>query len=314
MKYFIYLQYDGTNYHGWQTQPDAVSVQETIEKGLSMLLRRQIFIVGAGRTDAGVHASQMVAHFALTDTQREVEDNEQATNVVQTADANSATPVAPAQEAVTQEVQGAEAATEATQQPKERTEEELKTLTFKLNQVLPEDIVIQKIIPVRDEAHARFSPLSRTYRYYITNHKTLYNRNYAMRVFEPLDVELMNHACAKLFCYEDFTSFSKLHTDTKTNNCKIMDAYWETRKQKVADGWAYDYVFTIRADRFLRNMVRAIVGTLLQVGRHKMTVQEFAQVIERKDRCTAGDSVAAKGLFLEEIEYPPSIFFDENNE
>ncbi|MBP5213617.1 MAG: tRNA pseudouridine synthase A, partial [Bacteroidales bacterium] len=163
MRYFIYLKYDGTDYHGWQSQPNAVSVQETIEKKLSMLLRRELTIVGAGRTDAGVHASCMVAH-------TEIEDLEMP----------------------------------------------LDQLTFKLNQVLPPDIVINKIVRVTPQAHARFSATSRTYRYYITTGKPLYNRKYTMRIFEPLDIELMNHACAKLFCYEDFTSFSKLHTDTKT--------------------------------------------------------------------------------------------------
>lgn len=307
MKYFIYLQYDGTNYHGWQTQPDAITVQETIEQKLSMLLRRQIFIVGAGRTDAGVHASQMVAHFALTENQtvREPEEAEERTE---------ATNFEAQPEAVTgKEATSADIAPEGkTSAPLELSTEELKTLTFKLNQVLPADIVIQKIIPVRDEAHARFSPISRTYRYYITTHKALYNRDFVMRMYEPLDIEMMNHACAKLFCYEDFTSFSKLHTDTKTNNCKIMEAYWTARPaEKTVEGWEYDYVFTIKADRFLRNMVRAIVGTLIQVGRHRMTIQEFAQVIEQKNRCTAGDSVPAKGLFLEEIEYPEEIFFGE---
>ena len=307
MKYFIYLQYDGTNYHGWQTQPDAITVQETIEQKLSMLLRRQIFIVGAGRTDAGVHASQMVAHFALTENQaeREPEEAEERTE---------ATDFEVQPEVVTEkEATSADIAPEGkTSAPLELSAEELKTLTFKLNQVLPEDIVIQKIIPVRDEAHARFSPISRTYRYYITTHKALYNRDFVMRMYEPLDIEMMNHACAKLFCYEDFTSFSKLHTDTKTNNCKIMEAYWTARPaEKTVEGWEYDYVFTIKADRFLRNMVRAIVGTLIQVGRHRMTIQEFAQVIEQKNRCTAGDSVPAKGLFLEEIEYPEDIFFGE---
>ncbi|MBP5680258.1 MAG: tRNA pseudouridine(38-40) synthase TruA [Bacteroidales bacterium] len=309
MKYFIYLQYDGTNYHGWQTQPDAVTVQETIEQKLSMLLRRQIFIVGAGRTDAGVHASQMVAHFALTENQaeREPEESEELSTVATTekvADTEVQPEAAPAGAAT-------EAGTSNASTPLELSAEELNTLTFKLNQVLPADIVIKKIIPVRDEAHARFSPISRTYRYYITTHKALYNRDYVMRMFEPLDIEMMNHACAKLFCYEDFTSFSKLHTDTKTNNCKIMEAYWTARPKDGAEGWDYDYVFTIKADRFLRNMVRAIVGTLIQVGRHRMTIQEFAQVIERKDRCTAGDSVPAKGLFLEEIEYPEDIFYNE---
>jgi tRNA pseudouridine38-40 synthase len=311
MKYFIYLQYDGTNYHGWQTQPDAVTVQETIEQKLSMLLRRQIFIVGAGRTDAGVHASQMVAHFALTENQavREPEEAEELSTAATTEKA-AKTDVQP-------ETAPTGNATETgsennTSTPLELSAEELKTLTFKLNQVLPADIVIQKIIPVRDEAHARFSPISRTYRYYITTHKALYNRDFVMRMYEPLDIEMMNHACAKLFCYEDFTSFSKLHTDTKTNNCKIMEAYWTARPaEQTVEGWEYDYVFTIKADRFLRNMVRAIVGTLIQVGRHRMTIQEFAQVIEQKNRCTAGDSVPAKGLFLEEIEYPEEIFFEE---
>ena len=289
MKYFIYLQYDGTNYHGWQSQPDAVTVQQTIEEKLSMLLRRKVFIVGAGRTDAGVHASQMVAHFAVP--------------VVETDAADAARP----DEETTEE------AVQTSEQRHETityTPEELQTLTFKLNQVLPEDIVIQRIVPVKDDAHARFSPISRTYRYYISNHKAMYTRGYVMRMFEPLDIELMNHACAKLFCYQDFTSFSKLHTDTKTNICNIMEAYWQASPKEMPTGWAYDYVFTIKADRFLRNMVRAIVGTLIQVGRHKITIQDFAQIIERKDRCTAGDSVPAKGLFLEEIEYPEDIFVE----
>ena len=285
MKYFIYLQYDGTDYHGWQTQPNCVTVQETIEQKLSMLLRRPTGIVGAGRTDTGVHASQMVAHFTLTERTPNDEGR-----VAQGEDEASDNENRVADNGITLEDLGTDC----------------KTLAFKLNQVLPPDITVQRIVAVKPEAHARFSALSRTYRYYITTQKPLYRRNYVMRMFETLDVEMMNHACAKLFCYEDFTSFSKLHTDTKTNNCKIMDAYWQAvGKDEVS------YVFTIRADRFLRNMVRAIVGTLIQVGRHKMTIQEFAQVIERKDRCTAGDSVAACGLFLEEIEYPESIFFDE---
>ncbi len=273
MKYFIYLQYDGTQYHGWQNQPDAITVQETIEKKLSMLLRRETFIVGAGRTDAGVHARLMVAHFVFGD-ENEASDE----------DPNKK------------------------KSPFKGDFEGLQDLTFKLNQVLPHDIKILKIVPVKDEAHARFSPIARTYRYYITTDKPLYNRDYVMRTYEPLDVEAMNHACAKLFCYEDFTSFSKLHTDTKTNNCKIMEAYWT--RQPNPEGTGETYIFMIKADRFLRNMVRAIVGTLIRVGRHRMTIQEFAQIIERKDRCTAGDSVPASGLFLEDIEYPEDIFLE----
>lgn len=279
LKYFIYLQYDGTQYHGWQSQPDAVTVQQTIEEKLSMILRREIFIVGAGRTDAGVHASQMVAHFAIVDKKYEDESQEQYEPVGLTLEEIGMT---------------------------------CQDLTFKLNQVLPGDITIQKVVPVKEEAHARFSPISRTYRYYITTRKPLYDRQYVTRLYEPLDIEMMNHACAKLFCYEDFTSFSKLHTDTKTNNCRIMEAFWTHNRPElgIKEGHVNEaeYVFTIKADRFLRNMVRAIVGTLIQVGRHKMTIQEFAQTIERKNRCQAGDSVPACGLFLEEIEYPEDIF------
>lgn len=289
MRYFIYLQYDGTNYHGWQTQPNCETVQETIEQKLSMLLRRPMTIIGAGRTDTGVHARLMVAHFSLS--------NGTLANATPAPTDEEECETMPAVEDVADEM----------------TLESLGTsceeLAFKLNQVLPPDITIQRIVPVTWKAHARFSPISRTYRYYITTKKPLYKRDYVMRIYEPLDVELMNHACAKLFCYEDFTSFSKLHTDTKTNNCKIMEAIW----QRVEDD-EVTYVFTIRADRFLRNMVRAIVGTLIQVGRHKMTIQEFAKVIEQKDRCTAGDSVAARGLFLEEIEYPDDIFPTKEDE
>lgn len=294
MKYFIFLQYDGTDYHGWQTQPDAVTVQETIEQKLSMLLRRDIFIVGAGRTDAGVHARQMVAHFAIVD---KVYDNDrQADGSSDTSEANLSN------------------AGEPHYEPVGVTLEEVgmtcESLCFKLNQVLPEDITIQKIVPVKEEAHARFSPISRTYRYYVTLQKPLYDRKHVMRSYEPLDIEMMNHACAKLFCYEDFTSFSKLHTDVKTNNCKIMEAYWSRIGMPDCSTSVPEatYVFTIKADRFLRNMVRAIVGTLLQVGRHRMTIKEFAEIIEKKNRCQAGDSVPACGLFLEEVEYPEEIF------
>ena len=257
MRYFIYLQYDGTVYHGWQTQPNASSVQETIEQKLSLLLRRELFIVGAGRTDAGVHARLMVAHF---DHDGEIDCGQ---------------------------------------------------LTFKLNGLLPADIAIFKIVPVQPDAHARFSALSRTYRYYITTQKTPYDHLYTMRTYRNLDVALMNEAASHLFDYTDFTSFAKLHTDVKTNNCRIMYARWE--KTPILDPvtgaeTGHRLVFTIRADRFLRNMVRAIVGTLVEVGRHRLTIEGFCHIIEHKDRCSAGDSVPASGLFLEEIEYPEKIF------
>lgn len=246
MRYFIYLQYDGTDYHGWQTQPDVISVQETIEQKLSLLLRRELFIVGAGRTDAGVHARLMVAHFEVD---QEVDCNQ---------------------------------------------------LTFKLNGLLPPDIAIFRIVPVTDDAHARFSATSRTYRYYITTQKSAFDHRFVMRTYRTLDIDKMNEAASHLFDYIDFTSFAKLHTDVKTNNCRIMQARWEQREGQL--------VFTIQADRFLRNMVRAIVGTLISVGCGKISVDEFCRIIERKNRCQAGDSVPASGLFLEEIEYPQELF------
>lgn len=247
MRYFIYLQYDGTPYHGWQRQPDAISVQQVIEEKLSILLGTTTPILGAGRTDTGVHARLMVAHF------------------------DSETPI------------------------------DCDTIAFKLNGLLPPSIAIKRIVPVAADAHARFSATARTYRYYVTTHKDVFRPLYTMRTFFKPDLERMNEAAERLYHYDDFTSFAKLHTDVKTNICHVTLAHWT----ETAPG---EYVFVIRADRFLRNMVRAIVGTLLQVGRGRLTVEEFCQVIERKNRCSAGDSVAASGLFLEEIEYPDSIF------
>ena len=250
MRYFIYLQYDGTDYHGWQSQPNATSVQETIEQKLSLLLQRELFIIGAGRTDTGVHARLMVAHF---------------------------------------EGEGLEL-----------DAEQLRELTRRLNNILPKDIAITKIVPVTADAHARFSPMSRTDRYYVTTRKDPF-KPYAYRVYWDVDLALMNEAANKLFDYIDFTSFSRLHTDVKTNNCKIMEASWT----ETTPG---EFVFVIKADRFLRNMVRAIVGTLLLVGRHRLSVEDFCKIVEGKNRCKAGDSAPANALFLEDIEYPAELF------
>ena len=246
MRYFIYLSYDGANYHGWQIQPNGVSVQEILQNALSTLLRQPIEVVGAGRTDAGVNASMMVAHF---DTDNSVDEQ----------------------------------------------------LVYRLNKFLPQDIAIQRIVPVTADAHARFSATSRTYFYYITTAKSPFQRHYTYRYPLPLDMKLMNEAAARLFDYIDFTSFSKLHTDVKTNNCHIMEAKWEEQ----ADGML---CFTIKADRFLRNMVRAIVGTLLDVGRGVLTIQQFCDIIEKKDRCSAGTSVPGNALFLADVTYPEEIF------
>ena len=250
-RYFIYLAYDGTNYCGWQIQPNGVSVQGVLTKALITFLRdEEIKVVGAGRTDAGVHARTMIAHF---DFPRQLDG---------------------------------------------------PTVTDKLNRLLPPDIGVYKVVPVTAEAHARFDATYRTYKYYITTRKNPFDRAYAWRIFQPLDFEKMNQAAATLFDYIDFTSFSKLHTDVKTNNCKIMYAKWE---QLEEDKW----VFTIQADRFLRTMVRAVVGTLVEVGRGKLTIDGFRQVIEKKDRCSAGSSVPGHALFLVDVGYPEELFLSE---
>jgi tRNA pseudouridine38-40 synthase len=245
MRYFIYLSYNGARYHGWQIQPNGISVQEVLGKALSTLLHEPIEVTGAGRTDAGVHASLMVAHF---DTTQEV--NEQ--------------------------------------------------LVYRLNKFLPQDIAISSVRKVKDDAHARFSATSRTYHYYVITAKSPFEP-YAYRFPQPLDFRKMNEAAQTLFDYIDFTSFSKLHTDVKTNNCRIMHAEW-TQVSPIK------WQFTITADRFLRNMVRAIVGTLLDVGRDVLTIEQFREIIEKKDRCSAGMSVPGHALFLADITYPDNLF------
>ncbi len=253
MRYFIYLSYDGTNYHGWQIQPNANSVQETLNKALSTILRTEVTATGAGRTDTGVHARLMVAHFDLT-----LADNEDARR---------------------------------------------KGVMIKerLNSLLPWDIAIHKVVPVKEDANSRFDATSRTYKYYVCKEKDPFNGRYACRIRAELDYPLMNRACELLFQYTDFTSFSKLHTDVKTNNCTIMQAAWQ---QQDANTW----VFTIKANRFLRNMVRAIVGTLVDVGLHKTDLDGFRRIIEGKDRCIAGQSMPGNALFLTDIEYPDNLF------
>ncbi|MDH6355020.1 tRNA pseudouridine38-40 synthase [Dysgonomonas sp. PH5-45] len=246
MRYFIYLAYNGTDYCGWQNQPNGVAVQEAIEKSLATILRTQVPITGAGRTDSGVHARQMVAHF---DTEQEI---------------------APLQ------------------------------LADKLNRILPNDIVIYNIVEVKQDAHARFDATSRLYRYYLTTQKDPFLYPFKYKIHGNLDTEMMNRCANVLFEYEDFTSFSKLHTDVKTNNCTITQAQW------IQEG--DDYVFTIQANRFLRNMVRAIVGTLLEAGRGKLNETGMRRIIEAKDRCVAGHSVPGHALFLEEVTYPQEIF------
>lgn len=247
MRYFIQLSFDGTAYHGWQVQPNALSVQECLNRALSTLLRTPTDTVGAGRTDAGVHAAMMVAHF---DHEGEVDTD---------------------------------------------------TLRRKLNRLLPADIAVKEIRRVNDGAHARFSATARTYHYHVYTQKDPFLRHYAARITFPLDFERMNRAAALLLSVRDFTSFSKLHTDAKTNLCRVERARWE---QTAPGLWRFE----ITADRFLRNMVRAVVGTLIDVGRGRITPEQFLEVIEKKDRCAAGESMPAHALSLVDIRYPEGVW------
>ena len=241
MRYFIKLAYNGTNYHGWQVQPNASSVQETLNKALSIILNEEINIMGAGRTDTGVHAKEMFAHFDYAPTL------------------------------------------------------EIDSVLHKLNSYLPKDIVIYDIIPVHNEAHARFDAKKRTYNYYITSVKDVFSQEECWYYHQNLDVELMNQAAKILLNHTDFQCFSKVNTDVNTFNCTISEAHWTQENNQL--------IFTISADRFLRNMVRAIVGTLVNVGLQKITLSEFNSIIENKNRNEAGFSVPAQGLFLTKIDY-----------
>ncbi len=243
MRFFITLSYDGTRYHGWQVQPNGPSVQEKLQWGLSTILRQNIQVTGAGRTDAGVHARMMVAHFDV-----------------------------------------------------ETMDFELQDFTYKLNRLLPQDIAIQKMEPVSDEMHARFSATSRTYHYYIHTVKDPFLRAFSCELHYPLDFQLMNEAAAILMTYEDFGAFCKAHADVKTTLCHITAAKWH---QISPSAW----YFEITANRFLRNMVRAVVGTLIDVGRGRLSLDDFRKVIEGKRRTEAGESMPANALFLEDVRY-----------
>ena len=241
MRYFIELSYNGKNYHGWQIQPDAISVQEKINNALSTVYQKDIQIVGAGRTDTGVHASQMFAHF---DIDKLIDDN----------------------------------------------------LEFKLNSILPNDIFIKAIFLVDDEKHARFDALSRCYEYKIWLGRNPFLLDFSWQIHsQKPNIALMNEAAKLLLDYEDFESFSKVKTDVHTFNCNVTEAFWIQKENQLT--------FHISANRFLRNMVRAIVGTLLDVGLEKISISDFKNIIESKNRSNAGLSVPAKGLFLTQIKY-----------
>ena len=273
-RYFIDLSFDGTNYHGWQIQPNGISVQECLQKGLSTLLRRETEVVGAGRTDAGVHARRMVAHFEYEGT-------------LDTTD-----------------------------------------LTYKLNRILPRDISIQKVEPVAADMHARFSATSRTYHYYIHQQKDPFLRHYSCELRYPLDFELMNEAASHLLSVQDFGAFCKAGSDVKTTLCNVTEARWIEEGARSREGSSEgarsregssegargregssegargrEWCFVITANRFLRNMVRAVVGTLIEVGRHRITLDEFDAIIKTGKRTEAGESMPGHSLFLWDVKY-----------
>ncbi|MBU2973789.1 tRNA pseudouridine(38-40) synthase TruA [Zobellia sp. B3R18] len=245
MRYFVEFSYLGKDYHGWQNQPNAISVQEVLEKAFSTLLRTPLALTGAGRTDAGVHAKQMFAHFEVDEIQN------------------------------------------------------LEQLVYRLNSLLPEAIAVHDIFAVHEDAHARFDAQERTYEYWVLQNKNPFYIDFAHYVKHPLDIGAMNDAAQFLLQFSDFECFSKTHTDVKTYLCDVKKAVWEIKDDKL--------VFTITADRFLRNMVRAVVGTLLDVGTGKIKPAHVKSIINSKNRGNAGPSVPAKGLYLTSVLYPKKI-------
>ena len=248
-RYFLRISYLGTNYHGWQIQPGSITVQELVQDAFSLILRENTSVMGAGRTDTGVHAKVFYAHF---DSRHTAEDF----NKLQ--------------------------------------------LQFKVNRILPPDIAVHEIIPVIPEAHARFHAISRTYQYFIALQKDPYQSQLSWLLERKPDVGKMQEAAKRLIQHTDFASFARSNTNVKTNDCKIHKALWEQQNHMLK--------FEIRADRFLRNMVRAIVGTSVDVGLGKITPDDFETIIRSKDRCKAGYSAPACGLQLTGIEYPQEVF------
>ncbi|MFA5815652.1 MAG: tRNA pseudouridine(38-40) synthase TruA [Bacteroidales bacterium] len=246
-RYFIELAFNGTTFHGWQIQPGADTVQETINYAVGTLIGQPVNLVGCGRTDAGVHASHFVAHF---DVENPIPD--------------------------------------------------CSLLTYRLNRFINKPIRIDRIVPVNADFHARFHAVSRTYHYLISHGKAPFMKDFSWNFSMPIDIDAMNVGCRVLTGKHDFTSFSKLHTDVKTNDCEVFEAFWSEHSGFL--------VFKIRSDRFLRNMVRAIVGTLIEVGKGKIKSAEIEGILLAKDRSKAGMSVPAKGLYLTKVEYPPEVF------
>ena len=248
-RFFLHLAYDGTAYHGWQQQPNALTVQQVIQESLSLVLSRSVQITGAGRTDSGVHARNYYAHFD--------------TDIV-------------------------------------FSPQELTLLVYRLNRILPKDISIFSAFQVDPDVHARFSASSRTYRYYISRNKDPFSQLYAWQYNGVLNVDAMNASADKLLLHNDFTCFSKSGSDNTTNLCTIEESYLEQQGHML--------VYHVKANRFLRNMVRAIMGTLMDVGKGKIDDGRFDEILKHGTRSDAGESVPAKGLFLEKIDYPGGMF------
>ncbi|CAM3447760.1 tRNA pseudouridine(38-40) synthase TruA [Aequorivita lipolytica] len=242
MRYFIEIAYNGKNYFGWQRQPEQISVQQVLEETLSTLLRKEIKLMGAGRTDAGVHAKQLFAHFDFDELDNKDE------------------------------------------------------FLFRINSFLPKDISVKNIFEVKGDAHARFDAIEREYEYLISLGKDPFSQDFAFQINNKPDVDLMNKAAELLLHHKNFQCFSRSKTDVKTYNCTIVKARWEAKNNRL--------IFTIAADRFLRNMVRAIVGTLLDVGHGKTTLEDFKAILNSKSREEAGASAPAHGLYLTKVVYP----------
>lgn len=249
MRYFLKLAYRGSPFHGWQYQPNAISVQEVLNTKLSQILGLTINVVGAGRTDTGVHAREMFAHF---DLEKPI------------ANGNG--------------------------------------FLDSLNKMLAPDIVVEALYKVKPEAHARFDATERSYEYHIQRKRSPFHQDLATGIYYPLNLEKMKEATQLLIFKGDFSSFSKSKTQTKTNICELREAYWEIQENH--------WIFHISADRFLRNMVRAIVGSLLEVGRERMSIEDFGKMIAGKDRREAGESVPPQGLYLTQVKYPETIFLN----
>lgn len=243
MRYFIFFGYDGTHYHGWQIQPNANSIQQELQRALSLLLRKDMEVIGAGRTDTGVHARHMAAHF---DWEGNPIDTEQ--------------------------------------------------VVYRLNRILPHDIAVSRLLEVRSEMHARFSAKWRTYHYYIHTCKDPFERHYSLQVNYPLDFARMNEAAHLFLEHNDYAAFCKAGGDNKTTLCQVTEAKWV---QTSPTSW----YFEITANRFLRNMVRAVVGTLLDVGRGKINMEQFSNILHNGTRSDAGESMPGHALFLENVEY-----------